>query len=152
MKKIVIALALISLAGCQSTNTLNSHEKTVYGTDASPLFIIAKESQKAQQATQLLTKYKETHNQNLKIKYHDFDNEKILIDYIGKPDDILQSIAIKYGYRYLPTCQNISLPTVNFYNYYTTPSHGLALIDAQLGEMASVHLDKNQKIITLQCK
>lgn len=149
---LVGSLLATTIVGCTTTNRYGYSGDTELS-QYSVLDIISQESQKASQATQMLAKYKQTQTELITIKHENFDNEKIMLDYIGKPPVILYSIALKYGYRFLETGTNCNhLPTLNFNKYYTTPKDSLSLIDAQLGETASIHLNKDEKIITLSCK
>lgn len=115
----------------------------------SALDIITQNSQEAYIAQQVLTKYRDAQAHIVAINNVDFKNDKIVIDYIGKPQQLLNSIAIKYGYRYLEYGKYSHTPTVNFTQYYTTPYDALVIINSQLQNTASVGVDLNQKMIVL---
>lgn len=136
----------ILLFGCSYKNV---SDYMGYQNNHDVIQIVSQESQKALIAQQSLTKYKQKYNQMIAISQANFELDKILIDYIGKPEPLLNSIAIKYGYRFLEFGHKTNMPTVNFTKYHTTPSDALVAINAQLGELASITLDKEQKVITI---
>lgn len=153
MKKFNVALLLIStviLSACATKYDNLSKQNNQYDlSNMSAIAIVSQESQKALNAQQMLVRYRQQENAMLAVKQMDFDNDKIVIDYIGKPQSLLNSIAIKYGYRFLEVGHSTSLPTVNFNKYYTTPKNALALVDGQLNGLAKIHLNEQQKLITL---
>lgn len=149
MKKIALVAAITSslvIGGC-TTTTVST--KGGYPASTSILEIISQESQEAMRATQKLTKYREQSFATMDYRQRDFENDKIMLDYIGKPESVLSSIAIRYGYRFLEVGVRQHLPTVNFTQYWNTPMQAVIDIDAQIGESAQLSLDKEQKIITL---
>lgn len=142
----ITALALTT--GCSSKLSGQSYS-TAQVADMSPLAIVSQESQKALNAQKLLVKYKQAQNNRLAIQQLNFDTDKIVYDYIGKPQPLLSSMSIKYGYRFLEVCPFKELPTVNFTNYYTTPNDALIFLDSQLGDEAQILIDKQNKTLTL---
>ena len=153
MKKLVSVLALgfaVSLSGCATNQTGYSKNVPIaYTTTESALEIIATESQKAMNAAQQLAKYQDSYNATLDYRQRQFESDQVMIDYIGKPNTVLNSIAIRYGYRYIELGNPQDLPTVNFTNYWTTPNNAVVNIDAKLGNQGSIAVDKKQKVITL---
>lgn len=153
MKKLVSVLALglaVSLGGCATNQTGYSKNVPIaYPTTESALEIIATESQKAMNAAQQLAKYQDSYNATLDYRQRQFETDQVMIDYIGKPNTVLNSIAIRYGYRYIELGNPQDLPTVNFTNYWTTPNNAVVNIDAKLGNQGSIAVDKKQKVITL---
>lgn len=145
----VFAISTLALATGCSSKFSNQTYHTQDVAQMSPLAIVSQESQKALNAQKLLVKYKQAQNNRLAIQQLNFDTDKIVYDYIGKPQPLLSSMSIKYGYRFLEVCSFKDLPTVNFTNYYTTPNDALIFLDSQLGNEAQVLIDKNQKTITL---
>ena len=72
------------------------------------------------------------------------------MNYIGKPQGILESIAIKYGYRFLEQgYRTDNLPTVNFTDYNATPEDIVIAVDSQLQQTANIAIDKQNKTIVL---
>lgn len=150
LKSPVMALAIFAtllMTGCATQTKSNLYVTA----EQSPLMIVSQESQKALNAQRALTKFKQTQNERLLISQADFEKDKILIDYIGKPEPLLSSLAIKYGYRYIELCAVPNYPTINFTNYHTTPNDALVFIDSQLGDLANIRIDKVQKIISTTC-
>lgn len=153
MKNLFAVLAVasaISLSGCATQKTDYSKNVAVtYPSTESVLEIIATESQKAMNAAQQLAKYQDSYNATLDYRQRQFESDQVMIDYIGKPNTVLNSIAIRYGYRYIELGTPQDLPTVNFTKYWTTPNNAVVNIDAKLGSQASIAVDKKQKVITL---
>ena len=151
MKKLPLTLlattAIFSVVGCASLNPGIDRDMNIES--YSPLEIISQESQKALQAQQILTKYKQNMNQTLDYRQRSFETDKIVVDYIGKPRNVISSIAIKYGYRFVEVGQPRDLPIVNFTQVYSTPEQLLINLNAQLGDQADLAINKNEKIITL---
>lgn len=154
--KSALATALMATLGLTVVGCTTTPNQTTYRTSATALpstegvlEIISVETQKAMNATKQLTKYQESYNATLDYRQRSFDNDKIMIDYIGKPNAVLNSIAIRYGFRYIEVGEATSLPTINFTKYWTTPSNAIIDIDAKLGNSASLAVDKDQKVITL---
>lgn len=153
MKKLLIAAsitALIGLTGCNTTLSKVAQKEAVpYPVTANALEIISVESQKAMNAAQQLAKYQDSYNATLDYRQRQFETDQVMIDYIGKPNTVLNSIAIRYGYRYIELGNAQPLPTINFTKYWTTPNNAVVDIDAKLGNMGSIAVDKKQKVITL---
>ncbi|MFB6350055.1 hypothetical protein [Moraxella marmotae] len=148
-QKFLLAAAVISsaaLAGCASTP---SHITTKNLQSYSALDIVAQESQKASNAMQVLTKYRQAQNMTLDQRQANFESDRIVIDYIGKPRQILASMAIKYGYRFIEMGNVRDLPTVNFTKVHGTPEDILINLNAKLVNQASIAINKNDKTITL---
>lgn len=153
MKNLFAVLAVtaaISMTGCATNQTGYSKNVPIaYPSTESALEIIATESQKAMNAAQQLAKYQDSYNATLDYRQRQFETDQVMIDYIGKPNTVLNSIAIRYGYRYIELGNPQGLPTVNFTNYWTTPNNAVVNIDAKLGSQGSIAVDKKQKVITL---
>lgn len=136
------------VTGCSTLhdNSLSSLQVTA----PSPLEIISQETQKAMNAQMSLTKYRQAYNETLAIQNLDFSKDKIRVNYIGKPQGILESIAIKYGYRFLEQgYRTDNLPTVNFTDYNATPEDIVIAVDSQLQQTANIAIDKQNKTIVL---
>lgn len=150
MKKFLLATTIISsliMTGCATTQDTSYANGSI--SSYSPLEIVAQESQKALQAQQILTKFKQAQNATLDIRQRNFETDKIVVDYIGKPRNLLSSIAIKYGYRFLEVGTTRDLPIVNFTQVYGTPSDIIVNLDAQLQNQAKIAINENEKVITL---
>lgn len=152
MKKLFLGLALagtVAISGCATGSNLTKGANVAYPANESVLDIIGAESQKAMNAAKQLSKYQDSYNATLDYRQRQFDTDQVMIDYIGKPNTVLNSIAIRYGYRYIELGRAQDLPTVNFTQYWTTPNNAVVNINAKLGSTANVALDKKQKVITL---
>lgn len=137
-----------ALMACQSHNYSSAVERNpTY--NITPLQIISQESQRALTAQQHLLKYRQAQTESLDYRQRRFDTDRILLDYIGKPSNVLSSIAIKYGYRFVQVGQPHDLPTVNFTRVHGTPEDIIINLNAQLGQSASISIDKGQKVISL---
>lgn len=144
----------IVVTGCTSIQggSYSSINKlsTLQVTAPSLLEIISQETQKAMNAQLSLTKYRQTYNETLGAYNLDFSKDKIRVNYIGKPQGILESIAIKYGYRFLEQgYRTDNLPTVNFTDYNATPEDIVIAVDSQLQQTANIAIDKQNKTIVL---
>ena len=156
--------AILSATGCTQlgwsghnyTSTPNAtsngilfSKSGVYPQTENALEIISQESQRALEAQKMLVKYRQQYSATLESRQRSFEEDQVAIDYIGKPQPLLTSIAIRYGYRFLEVGQLRDLGTVNFTNNWTTPENAVMVISAQLGNEATISLDKNNKVITL---
>lgn len=146
-------VSVVQLTGCATMSANNNRvalSKTApsYQTE-SALDIVSQESQKALLAQQVLTKYRQTYSETMDYRQRSFEQDRVMIDYIGRPQTALASIAIKYGYRFIEQGTMHDLPVVNFTQYYATPEQIVVSIDAQIGGAAKVSVDKHNKVITL---
>lgn len=149
---LMLTLSASVLAGCQTTSgykTNKSSSMSVYPEQLNSLEIISQKSQQAAEATNMLVKYQQQFNETLDYRQRSFENDEIRINYIGKPDDLLASIAYRYGYRYIELGSYRDLPTVNFTDYWTTPKNAVLNTDAQLKNTANIAVDAQNKTITL---
>lgn len=147
---VISVLSTIALSGCATNSATSALNRTgVLPTTPNAIEIVSQESQKALAAQKLLVKYREAYSDTLDYRQRSFTEDKVVVDYIGKPQSLLSSIAIRYGYRYLAYGGERDLPTVNFTQYYATPENIIVNLDAQLGESANIAVDKTEKVITL---
>ena len=149
MRNITLLVAMASAVFVGGCSTTTMQTKGGFPASTSVLEIISQESQEAMRATQKLTKYREQEFATMDYRQRNFEQDKIMLDYIGKPDAVLSSLAIRYGYRFVEVGVRQGLPTVNFTQYWTTPAQAVVDIDAQIGDSAQLSLDKSQKLITL---
>lgn len=152
----VKALAIITIAstaaltGCASNYSSSAFSKTgVLPTTPNAIEIVSQESQKALNAQKMLVKYRDAYSNTLDYRQRSFTEDKVVVDYIGKPQSLLSSLAIRYGYRYLAYGAERDLPTVNFTQYFGTPENIIVNLDVQLGDNASIAINKQEKVITL---
>lgn len=154
-KLIFTGLLALSSAACSTHHQvkLNTDSNLLSGQakyeESSILEIISQESQRAILAQQSLLKYSQTYSDVIDYRTKNFETDKIYVDYIGSPRNVLASVAIKYDYRFIEQGKLRDLPVVNFTNYYATPEQIVVQVDAQIGQSAKVSVDKNNKVITL---
>lgn len=147
---ILAVASTVALTGCTSNYASSSLSgKGLLPTTPNSLEIVSQESQKALAAQKMLVKYREAYSDTLDYRQRSFTQDKVVVDYIGKPQSLLSSIAIRYGYRYLAYGGERDLPTVNFTQYYATPENIIVNLDAQLGDSGNIAIDKTEKVITL---
>lgn len=87
-----------------------------------------------------------------KRKQAALETDEVDVDYIGKPQELLQTFAYRYGYRYSENGKKTRLRTVNIRMKKVLPLEVLQNIGYQLGKAANVVLDKNDKILRLTYK
>lgn len=77
------------------------------------------------------------------------DTDAVDVDFIGKPQDLLQTMAFRYGYRYVESGRRSELRTINVRVTRTAPIEVLRNVGYQLRTAADVELDKNTKTLRL---
>ncbi len=153
--KVAMAVGVISTLSACSSNSLIKKEsdlisvRSSYQQPKDVLAIISQESQEALNAQKRLVAFRESDNRRLAINSRKIETDQVLVDYIGKPQPIISSIAIEYGYRFVEVGVRRELPTVNFSNLYITPEMTLIDLSAKIMPMASIAINKDDKIITL---
>ena len=86
---------------------------------------------------------------NLQVKQAKFNVDVINANYIGTPEVLLNSIANYYGYRYLETGYQRTLPIVNFTNRKQTGFELVKDIAVFINGSANIIVDNQNKTITL---
>lgn len=81
-----------------------------------------------------------------------FDADLIDVDYIGKPQELLQTLAHRYGYKYVESGKRNDLRTVNIRVRRTSPVEVMKNVGYQIDSMADVVLEKNAKVLRLNYK
>lgn len=151
-RKALGAIAVIGMmaatTGCASSYSARNVSGALPDTP-NALEIISQESQKALNAQKMLVAYREQYSNTLDYRRKSFTEDKVKVDYIGKPQPLLSSLAIRYGYRFIEYGVERELPTVNFTDYWSTPENIVVNLSAQLNEQAGISVDKQQKVITL---
>lgn len=80
------------------------------------------------------------------------DVDLIDVDYIGKPQELLQTLAHRYGYKYVESGKRIDLRTVNIRVRRTSPVEVMKNVGYQIDAVADVVLEKNAKVLRLNYK
>lgn len=153
---LAVVSGMVLSSGCAtSSNSLIKKEsdlvsiRSTYQQPKDVLSIISQESQEALNAQKALVAYREANNRKLALNSRVIETDQIVIDYVGKPQPLIASIAIEYGYRFVENGMRTELPTVNFTNQYVTPESALIDLAARIDPLASIAINKQDKIITL---
>jgi len=77
------------------------------------------------------------------------DADEVDIDYLGKPQPLLEAVAYRYGYKYVETGKRGDLKTVNIRVAKRPVVEVLRDVGYQIDSGADVVLDKDAKIIRL---
>ncbi|WP_460199014.1 DotD/TraH family lipoprotein (plasmid) [Xanthomonas campestris pv. passiflorae] len=77
------------------------------------------------------------------------DTDAVDVDFIGKPQELFQTMAFRYGYQYVESGRRSELRTINVRVTRTAPIEVLRNVGYQLGTAADVELDKNSKTLRL---
>ena len=80
------------------------------------------------------------------------ETDTVDLDYVGKPQPLLESIAYRYGYRYVEAGKRADLAFVNVRVARQPVQELLRNISYQIDAGADVVLDKDAKIIRLVYK
>ena len=81
-----------------------------------------------------------------------FDNDEVDLDYIGKPQPLLESLAYRYGYKYVETGRRAELNTVNLRVARKPALEVVRDISYQIDSGADIVLDKDAKVVRLVYK
>ncbi|WP_323025704.1 DotD/TraH family lipoprotein [Castellaniella sp.] len=74
------------------------------------------------------------------------------VDYIGMPQELLQTMAYRYGYRYVEVGQRVQLRAINIKTKGATPTDVLRTIGQQIDRQADVVLSLPTRTIRLTYK
>lgn len=80
------------------------------------------------------------------------DVDEVDIDYVGKPQPLLESVAYRYGYKYIESGRRGDLKTVNMRVRKRSVPEVLRDIGLQVGDGAEIVLDRDSKILRLVYK
>lgn len=78
--------------------------------------------------------------------------DEVDIDYIGKPQPLLESLAHRYGYKYIETGKRLELKTINLRVVKRPVLEVLRDIGYQIDHGADLVLDKDAKIVRVVYK
>lgn len=85
----------------------------------------------------------------LNRKQTSFETDEVDVDYIGKPQELLQTFAYRYGYKYVESGKRANLRTINIRVQKVAPDDVLRNIGQQVDNGADVVLDKGAKTLRL---
>lgn len=92
------------------------------------------------------------HHAELALRQAQIDADRIDIDYIGSPQELLQTVANRYGYRYVEIGKRTNLKPINVRFDDTAPMELLRTVGHQVNASADVVLDKPERTIRLVYK
>ncbi|OIH08586.1 hypothetical protein A7M79_07165 [Acinetobacter baumannii] len=146
-KSTILAASILLLAGCQSIDNKAAISSSM--NPSSALEILAQKSQDAVLAQQSLKTAQAENLREIKIKQANFTTTVIKVDYIGSPDVLLNSVANRFGYRFLENGYARTLPIVNFSNRQETGFELVKDIAVFLNGEANITVDNQNKTILL---
>jgi len=82
-------------------------------------------------------------------KQTSIETDEVDVDYIGKPQELLQTFAYRYGYKYVETGKRMALRTINIKVLKVAPIEVLRNVGHQVDNSADVVLDKGAKTLRL---
>lgn len=150
--RFVLPALLLSLlfTGCASLKTGDAAPDT----EAYARQIILEKVDSAVQAQRELAATTAEGQQQILRRQAALDDDEVDIDYLGKPQPLLEAIAYRYGYKYVETGKRADLKTVNI----RAQKRGVVEVLRDVGYQiegkggADVVLDKDAKIIRLVYK
>src|SRR3990167_2351998 len=81
-----------------------------------------------------------------------FDTDTIDVDYIGDPKELVQSVASRYGMKFIENGKRLDLRPVNVRMKGVTPDALLRNLGNQMHAGADVILDRQAKIVIIEYK
>lgn len=146
--KKLLLLLVASLAGCATNNRVaDTADSEAYANRLiADKVAVAAEAQREFAAIMAEDKDMKTRKQAL------FDSDEIDVDYIGKPQQLLETIAHRYGFKYVESGKRLELSTINLRMRKTAPVEVLRNIGNQVDFGANVVLDKDESILRLVYK
>jgi defect in organelle trafficking protein DotD len=88
-------------------------------------------------------------SRTLSLKQKAIDTDQVDVDYIGKPQELLQTLSYRYGYGYVETGKREDLRIINVRMTKTAPVEILRSVGYQISYGAKVVLDKRTKQVRL---
>jgi defect-in-organelle-trafficking protein DotD len=143
-KGLVMSLAAAALVGCAT-----SPVPTGKDTEAFASRLIADKVAAAADAQREYIALGNEYKSVLFRKQAAIETDEVDVDYIGKPQELLQTFAYRYGYRYIESGKRIDLNTINVRMQKAPPIEVLRNISVQLSAVANIVLDKDAKTLRL---
>ncbi len=149
LKLFYVATAVLMMAGCavQKPAPDAGPDSEAYARK-----LIVSKVDAAVQAQQQLAAVTEEGRAAVARKQGALDTDTVDLDYVGKPQPLLESIAYRYGYRYVEAGKRADLAFVNVKVSRQPVQELLRNISYQIDGGADVVLDKDAKIIRLVYK
>ena len=142
-KKDVAAVLLFMLVGC--ANQPSAQDETIVLADK----LLHEKLEIASNANREYGAAILENHATLPRKQVVFEHDRLQIDYIGKPQALLQTLANRYGYEYIEIGKYADLPTINIRQANITPEFLINDVKSQINETADVVLDKSSKTVRL---
>ena len=134
-----------AMVGCAS----NPQQPTTQDTEAFASKVI---SEKVSVAANAQRDYVALLNEDMAVltrKQAALESDEIEVDFIGKPQELLQTFAHRYGYRYVETGRVSELRTININVARAKPIDVLQNVGHQIDNSADLVLDKDAKVVRL---
>lgn len=144
---IVFMLVVGTLVGCATTP-----EPVEEDTEAFALKVIADKVGVAADAQRDYAALVDEDRAVMIQKQAALDADLIDVDYIGKPQELLQTLAHRYGYKYVESGKRVDLRTVNIRVRRASPVEVMKNVGYQIDSMADVVLEKSAKVLRLNYK
>jgi len=139
-----ILLALGMVSGCTTTPSSTAQDTEAYAaTLLAEKAAVAADAQKNYVA--LVAEDKSITLQ----KQNSIETDEVDIDYIGTPQDLLQTFAYRYGYRYIESGSRQRLKNINLRLSKSSPIEVLRNVGNQITSGGDIVLDKNGKLLRL---
>ena len=140
-------VTILFLSGCADSYTKNKSDGSGFADQ-----IIA---QRATEAAKVQAEYVSLVNNDKAVlgrRQSSLNSDLVDIDYIGTPQELLQTFSYRYGYRYVEIGKYRKLKVVNVRVNKTSPENILRNIGYQIDNAADVTLDQKSKTIRLTYK
>ena len=140
-------ITILFLTGCASQVTKNNAEGSDFANSAI--------AERATQAAKVQAEYAAMVNNDKAVmgrKQSSLNTDLVDIDFIGSPQEILQTFALRYGYRYVEIGKYKRINPVNIRVVKASPENVLRNIGYQIDRSADVTLDQKSKTIRLTYK
>lgn len=139
-----VLLALVALGGCAS-----SAKPTTEDTEAFASRIIADKVSVAVNSQHNYVSRLNADRVQAASRQAAVDTDQVDIDFIGKPQELLQTFASRYGYTYVESGKRVDLKPINVWVRKATPINVLKDVGAQIDTGADVVLDKSTNTLRL---
>lgn len=142
--RVASALIAIGLVACTTTVKTTSTEGEAFAAR-----LIAEKVAAASEAHGRYVALVAEEQQIVARKQVALDTDTVDVDYIGKPQELLQTFAYRYGYQYLEVGKRQDLRTINLRVQQASPIEVLKNVGLQIDGGADVVLDKNARTLRL---
>lgn len=144
-EKLGMTVAVIAaLAGCAS-----SPQPTTSDTEAFASRLIADKMAVAADAQRAFVALASEEKIILDRKQASIETDEVDVDYIGKPQELLQTFSYRYGYKYVESGKQSNLRTINIRVKKVAPVEVLRNVGDQIDPGADVVLDVGAKTLRL---